>query len=272
VTAPTPIRKPGSSQFAGSIGSGRDTLPTSAPAVTQPVLDTRTVPSLAALHASLMGPVEYVLPEPGDDRPEPQVIPCPDCRGAGGFTTSVDGPEPCGSCRGTGNVDQAVLDAHAGCPFHDHEFSNVCTCPPAAPHLAWLCRLCEHTTSSCTCNGGPMYCLADGCANPQGSPEDDGGCDFCDNPADDVIDWPDGSHHVCTDCAKDETCDQCGQELGNGEGWNGLCGQCADKAEGLTVSCEHCGTTSSRDEDQHCTQCGRCLDCCHGYRMTGERC
>lgn len=28
-----------------------------------------------------------------------------------------------------------------------------------------------------------------------------------------------------------DTCDQCGTDLGDGEGWDGLCGNCADREE-----------------------------------------
>ena len=45
---------------------------------------------------------------------------------------------------------------------------------------------------------------------------------------------------------EDDVCSECGASLDDGEGFNGLCGNCADAAE--QHSCENCGFTYSTGE------------------------
>ena len=56
----------------------------------------------------------------------------------------------------------------------------------------------------------------------------------------------------------DEVCSECGESLDDGEGFNGLCGNCADAAE--PHSCENCGFTYSTGEGGEATCCETPVD------------
>lgn len=55
-------------------------------------------------------------------------------------------------------------------------------------------------------------------------------CSECDASLDDDDRGPSGAPVLCRDCQQ-KRCTQCGEPNDNGEGWDGLCGNCADKAK-----------------------------------------
>lgn len=44
---------------------------------------------------------------------------------------------------------------------------------------------------------------------------------------------------MCSDCHGDVICRECGDRNDNGEGWDGLCGTCADRAYAAEMREEH---------------------------------
>ena len=68
----------------------------------------------------------------------------------------------------------------------------------------------------------------------------------------------DGFNDVDLDGYPDEVCSECGESLDDGEGFNGLCGNCADAAEPHT--CESCGFTYSTGEGGEAACCENPVD------------
>jgi hypothetical protein len=249
------IRKPdGSGRLAGSVGSGRDAVPAAAAAhAPTGARPTSPGPGLAGVLLAL----HRTPGEPGRPQGEQSA-----------FRTA------CHTCSATVVISTAQATALAAGFLHD---CPRCADPArAGAYGMWPCRDCdEPSAAGCTCPGGPQYCVADGCENPRGSLEDDGSCDFCPGTADEVVDWPGGTQHVCTSCRdtadEDEvgTCDHCDAtyDIGSRADHCGDCGTCWDHCdcgasedpEDADILCDACGAYLGHGNPDAAWACRACL-------------
>ncbi|WP_159601507.1 hypothetical protein [Agromyces humi] len=77
-----------------------------------------------------------------------------------------------------------------------------------------------------------------------------GPCDSCGEPADTDLDGV----PYCDDC-RGGMCDRCGSDLSDNEGYDGLCGNCADDA-----ACDRCGDVNRAEGSDYCSDCERRFD------------
>ena len=224
-------------KFAGSIGDGRDSVPTPMHTTVMSVSETAPTPGLEAVRTLLHDSVENTL----------------QCDSCGGFITGV--------------MDAEMERAERGFVIH----CDRCSDPSMGGEYGmWTCVDCQAFACECECEEGPLYCTADLCSNPRGCTYDDGLCEFCGEPADIVADTFGQFQHMCFDCqAHDDnepipSCDSCDEPAVEVFEWpGGDLHMCTTHAEFSlaepTTSCYECERYRNGDISSMC----RCPDCAH---------
>jgi hypothetical protein len=160
-------------KMAGSIGDGRDSVPTPG------TVNARTPGSIGALVPAL----DYALSH---------------LDSSGSFSFECD------TC---GEHTQATKEEIERLGRGWRGDCDSCTDPSREAEYGLLeCVECGAEAYGCSCENGPVYCTADECISERGDLSDDGLCDFCGEVATSVDDFPNGCYHVCDACsASDDT-------------------------------------------------------------------